>query len=241
MNAPRAPCAELKVVRRRRLIDSSFLPAGFGLTRMMRHLLRRGADINAGCMRDVIDDSGEQLMAEGTRPVHIAIGNGRLDALSLLLREGADPNPCNSSDRSPLTVALSIVDSAQRLVMTRVLLEANADAAGTDSLNRVPIHLAAAQGSTEAVGMLLSQAPETIHHTADSNRATPLYAAAEVRPYNEHLRVLSPTTPDPPTSIRLPLSAKRVPEGCAAEQLRCSTESLVAPLWRAVHGGAALL
>lgn len=120
-------------------------------------------------------------MTEGTRPTHCAIAQGRLDALRMLLREGADPNAGDSIDRSPLTMALSITDDAQRVVMTRALLEANADAAWTDGLNRVPVHVAAAQGSTEAVDMLLSQAPETLNH-ADRHRSTPLYAAAEVRP-----------------------------------------------------------
>lgn len=147
---------------------------------MMEHLLRLGADINAGCIRDVRDNSGGLVMAAGTRAAHCAISNGWVDALRVLLRQGADPNAADSVGSTLLIVAISHVDDAQRVVMARTLLEANADVTLKDKLNRVPLHVAAAQGSTEVVDMFLSWAPQTLNH-ADRNLSTPLMAAAEVR------------------------------------------------------------
>lgn len=172
------------------------------MTRMIGHLLRRGADIDAGCLRDVRGPRGELVMAAGTNPAHCAISNGRLGALRVLLREGADPDAVDSIDSTLLKVAISHAEDAQRVVMTRALLEANADAALTDSLNRVPLHVAAAQGSTAVVEMLLSRAPETLNR-ADSNCSTPLMAAAEVRKMKRNICLLHCQLPNP----RLPLSS----------------------------------
>lgn len=155
------------------------------MVRMMRHLLDRGADVNAGCIRDVRGGGGELVMAAGTRPAHVAISNGRLGALRVLLREGADPDAVDSVDGSLIKVAIGIEDDAQRVMMTRALVEANANAAMRDGQNRVPLHAAAAQGSTEVVDILLARAPETLNH-ADMNLSTPLVAAAEVRKEETH-------------------------------------------------------
>ena len=151
------------------------------MTRMMKHLLHRGADINAGAIRDVIGDRGELILAAGSPPAQIAITGRRLDALRLLLREGADPNAVNSEHEPLLKVATSIVNDARmRVAMTRALLEANADVAVTDKMKRIPLHAAAAMGCTEVVEMLLARGPETVNHV-DINGSTPLMAAADVR------------------------------------------------------------
>lgn len=83
----------------------------------------------------------------------------------MLLREGADPNAAHSVDQSLLQVAISITDDADmRVEMARALLEANAHAAMPDKFNRVPLHVAASQGSAEVVDLLLARAPETLNH-----------------------------------------------------------------------------
>jgi len=148
---------------------------------MIKLLLSRGADINAGAIRDVIGVRGELVTAAETRPAHLAITGKRLDALHLLLREGADPNAVDSAGSSLLQVAISIMDDARmRVAMATALLEANTDVTLTDKMGRVPLHVAAAVGSTEVVGMLLARAPETLNHV-DRNGCTPLMAAADVR------------------------------------------------------------
>lgn len=163
------------------------------MIRMIRHLLHRGADKDAGCIQDVRDNDGKLLMAEGARPTHSAICNGRLDALRVLLRVGADPNAVDSADSSLLKLAISGADDARRVEMSRALLEANADAARKDRINRVPLHVAAAQGSTGVVDMLLARAPETLNHV-DMNGSTPLMAAAEVR-QSQAVRTYSALSP----------------------------------------------
>ena len=127
---------------------------------------------------------------DATRPPRDHEEEARLDALRLLLREGADPNGVDSAGSSLLQVAISIMDDARmRVAMAMALLEVDADVALTDRMGRVPLHVAAAVGSTEVVGMLLDRAPETLNQ-ADGNGCTPLMAAAEVRQETLHIYLL---------------------------------------------------
>lgn len=102
------------------------------MIRMIKHLLRGGADINPCCIREVRGERGQQLMFEGTRPTHCAIANGRLDAVRALLREGADPDAVDSIGRTPLYLAISTMDDTRCVAVTEALLEANASPSMTD-------------------------------------------------------------------------------------------------------------
>ncbi|CAE7371079.1 pkgB [Symbiodinium natans] len=90
--------------------------------------------------------------SSGRGPLHLAVASGVVEAVELLLGQGADVNFCSRKTRlTPLHVASAYGSSE----MVDLLLEARADTLSkTDDL-QLALHYAAANGHAEVVKMLL--------------------------------------------------------------------------------------
>lgn len=104
--------------------------------------------------------------------LHVAVGHGHINIVSILLSRGADVNKLSNTFRSPLhDAALSgAVD------MIAILLENGASVDSRDEASYQPLHFASRSGSCEAVRLLLlagaridcvgNDGLQPLHHTA---------------------------------------------------------------------------
>lgn len=104
----------------------------------VEHLIKSTADVSA---RDGL----------GTMPLHIAVWQGTLDAVALLLQHGADPSAANDLGATPLELAITQRDPAK----VRLLLEAGADPNASLHSGESLLMLAAEAGETRVVKLLL--------------------------------------------------------------------------------------
>ncbi|MEO8308902.1 MAG: ankyrin repeat domain-containing protein [Pseudomonadota bacterium] len=109
-------------------------------TDLARQLLRAGA-------------KADLANRYGVRPVHVAISNGDLTLVRLLLEAGADPNSTNSGDNC-LVMATRVGNT--QIVEALLAKGANADVADA-AFGQTPLMAAAREGRPEIVRLLLSR------------------------------------------------------------------------------------
>ena len=88
----------------------------------------------------------------GRGPLHLAVASGVVEAVEVLLAQGADVNFCSKKTRlTPLHVASAYGSSE----MVELLLEARADALSKTEDQQLALHYAAANGHAEIAKLLL--------------------------------------------------------------------------------------
>ncbi|CAN0212668.1 unnamed protein product [Scytosiphon promiscuus] len=151
--------------------------ANLGRVDVMKLLIEHGADLEAASFES---GSAKIPNLRGLRAVHAAVRAGHVDALSILLRAGANPNSVNiDGDRPLMLVPAEGVPTATRLEMVNTLLSAGADLSlGSEKLiDRKAIHSAAGSGDTILVQKLISSVPTTLNAMTEDG-ASPLAIAA---------------------------------------------------------------
>ena len=135
------------------------LAAACGLVKMVKRLLRRGANINvaAPCRSD-----DEYQVVPGTTALHAAVFHRKLSVLRLLIRWGGNLNAVDSEGLTPLHLACDTV-TADAMVMAATLLDAGADPLLGNADDETAIHLAARMGHIDVVDKLLLRAPSALN------------------------------------------------------------------------------
>ncbi len=105
-------------------------------------------------------------------PLQQAILRKKLDIVSTLVEQKADPNTPTSSGQTALHIAISRNDSQS----TKTVLQAGADLSAKDDNGWTPLHLAAAKNRIELVEILLNNGSE-INSLSDAG-GTPLHEAS---------------------------------------------------------------
>jgi ankyrin repeat protein len=115
-----------------------------------------------------------------TTPLHAASVKGHADVVSLLLRNGANPNSLDDRGRAPLHRVshggqLIVVQSS--LEIARLLVNSGADVSVTDNGGWTPLHVAAKRGYRDVVQLLLGSGASL--DVRNEKQETPLYLACE--------------------------------------------------------------
>jgi ankyrin repeat protein len=123
--------------------------AGYGATKLVRLLVRLGADVNASCA--------------GERPLHWAAkSEANIEISRLLLKHGAEVNAASGSGRTALHEAVV----ARNLPLVRLLLLHIADVHVKDRWEHTPADLAALRHFPEIVVELLTHGARIDHRKA---------------------------------------------------------------------------
>ena len=125
------------------------------------------------CIRDSGGAAVDLTRVDGEMPLHIACGNGHVDAARLLLDKGAEVDRANQNGTTPLYVACQNghVDAA------RLLLDKGADV--DQSRNGVTLlFLACQNGHVDVAQLLLERSAEV--DRAQENGTTPLFVACQL-------------------------------------------------------------
>jgi ankyrin repeat protein len=167
------------------------IAAGAGSVDAVRHLVLRGADVNAADPRrgqtalmwaaaeghaDVvkalveIGANAKAASKTGFNALVFAITKDNVEAIDTLIAAGADPNYTLPSGNKPLLVAMAYRHTAATLA----LLERGADITARDRAGNAPLHLSAQVGNAEVVEALLAKG-------ADPNVRTPQSTPAAAR------------------------------------------------------------
>lgn len=85
--------------------------------------------------RDLIDSTGGMRLATPLAPLHIAVRQGKVELVDLLLRHGADPN----LHAGPFGTALNFTEDCE---MARLLVANGADVNARNGLGATPLFLA---------------------------------------------------------------------------------------------------
>lgn len=145
--------------------------------KMIQVLLDHGADVNAASPLELFGAEGVLSLQRGVRAIHVAVIHHRPDYVRVLLAAGARLDARYSGGITPLISAAIMRVPAERLAMTRMLLEAGADPTLPDDQGRLALHYAAADENPCLMDMLLTNKPATVNRLS-KNGATPLYMAS---------------------------------------------------------------
>ncbi|CAM9569774.1 unnamed protein product [Scytosiphon promiscuus] len=151
--------------------------ARLGHVDILKLLIDRGAKLETALC--TTDSEGPAFLL-GVRAVHAAVEGGRVGALRLLLRAGADPNSSTAGGATALMLdSVQEVSAATRLEMMDALLSAGADPLLGNKNQRgwKPIHYAARRGETLLMKKLLLSAPTTLN-ALDADERSPLLLAS---------------------------------------------------------------
>ena len=140
--------------------------ASHGRTDVVKSLLEKGADVNAGSDMD------------GTTALGAAIANGHAGVVRVLAEYGADVNGRDEAGQTYLIFA--VVLSQPEIV--KVLLEAGANVNMGDKSGVVPLMWAVAGGHTDIVRLLLEAGADT--YTVDNSGNTALNYVPNKRLFN---------------------------------------------------------
>lgn len=156
------------------------LAATEGLVKMVKLLLRNGANVDAAPPRDIphCEECDECVAISGTTALHAAVTHRRLDVVRLLLRWGGNPNIIDSEGLSPLHRACDHDEAADAMVMATTLLEGGADPLLGTTDGEVATHFAAGRGHTDLLDLLVLKAPSTLNRPS-LDGDTPLRIAAQ--------------------------------------------------------------
>jgi cytohesin len=143
-----------------------------GQTEMMKFLLGKGVDVNAG-------------YPEKITPLFLAANNGHLDAAELLIAKGAIINSESSNSQSPLFGAAWGGNKA----IGELLIAKGADVNAKNDIGWTPLFAAAmtSKGSNDMVELLIAKGADV--NAKDKDGRTPLWAAVD-RNHLERARLL---------------------------------------------------
>ena len=130
-----------------------------GKVRAIRELINAGADVDARIDPSLASkpkqrqSPGKKLpkQAQGVTAMQIAAAQGEIEALKVLIEEGADVNARNVQKLTALHMAVA----ENRMKAVEILLDAGADPDLTDHRGRTVLTRAAQEGSYRAVSMLV--------------------------------------------------------------------------------------
>ena len=156
------------------------LAATEGLVKMVKLLLRNGANVDAAPPRDIphCEECDECMAISGTTALHAAVTHHRIDVVRLLLRWGGNPNIIDSEGLSPLHRACDHDEAADAMVMATTLLEGGADPLLGTTDGEIATHFAAGRGHTDLLDLLVLKAPSTLNRPS-LDGDTPLRIAAQ--------------------------------------------------------------
>lgn len=138
-----------------------------GCAAVVAELLKRGANANA---KDTY----------GNTPLHLAAASAFMDAVTLLLAAGADPNTADLEGKTSLFHALvpHVCRARHAEVMVESLLKAGATVnVATRREKTTPLHIAAACSSASVIRTLIQSGANI--HAADTAKRTPVWEAIE--------------------------------------------------------------
>jgi hypothetical protein len=113
-----------------------------GLAKVVGSLLRRGADVNKYCSKDL-----------SVRPLWIAAREGHAKVASALIAGGADVNEATTDAGSPTALHAAAEEGHDAVV--RVLLESGADASIRNKKGKTAGQVAAEEDNDEAVAVFM--------------------------------------------------------------------------------------
>lgn len=151
-----------------------------GKARMVKLLLNKGADVDAGLMEDTHGGDGVRVSIKGWRALHAAASYREISVARLLIKAGAAIDAADAGGTTPLMTACigRYVSTTSRLAIVQELLTAGADATLTNKTGETALHGAATRGDDmDVIDLLVATAPTTLNH-ADNQGATPLCIAA---------------------------------------------------------------
>ena len=154
-------------------------------------LLHAAAQYNATeIAREIIDiatrqqDVGPPVYAINNAeqtPLHVAVKEGNVDMVQLLLRYGADPNFLDANGNTPLHVAVQkSKDDALLFLLDHDLANPNTQ----NNKQQTPLHIAVARSSEENVRKLLDH-PDIDPNITDAKGKTPVEIAIELQQKTE--------------------------------------------------------
>jgi len=145
----------------------------FGSSEMVEILSSaHGVDINKeGDQFDLLSNiSGDQVS-----PLHVAVAQGCIDKVKILLAHGASVNVKNKEGQTPL-------HSAEDPTIAQLLIDHGANVAEKDNHGNTPLHLAAQRNNAAAATVMLRQFQQiaTSPNVPNQDGNTPLHLAAHI-------------------------------------------------------------
>jgi len=230
-----------------------FLAANAGRCAVLRALLDGNADVSKVCstggtvlhsimslasevipadtMRELVSDLVRRKAnvtatdSDGRTPLHIAVCNGREDAVQTLCTKQADVSARDRSGITPLhAIAESKADAASVQKMMKCLVDVRTWDLDSirDSKRRTPLHCAALLGQNAFLNALIGAKAAVM--CRDQSQATPLHLAAEacLEPHAEEaISALLAARADP----RATDAQQRTPLDCVASRLKANASA----------------
>lgn len=144
--------------------------------KMVTYLVESGADLEVGTWHERHPSNRKLNWNSGSRAVHSAVYNDKLDNLRVLLRAGANPNAADSVGFTPLMAVFMSDHRPAAFEMVQELLRAGADPELTAHDGKVALHFAAGIGAPYDILPMITS--PTMLNLSDNIGPTPLYYAA---------------------------------------------------------------
>lgn len=141
-----------------------------GRYEILESFLNHGSNAN-----DMFEQPDNLICPKGSTPLHMAVTQKNLDAISLLLDRDADVNHMNDNKETCLHVACR--ENSEEIVRLLIDKKALVDVKSKD--NTTPLHIAVRNGNVEIVQMLLDNGASI--ENQDKDGKIPLQLAVEER------------------------------------------------------------